>query len=261
MLPTIRIGALEVTRLIIGGNPFSGFSHQSPERDNEMVDYYTTERIKETLRRAEAAGLNAMVLRYDDHIRRLLREYTNEGGTLQWIAQMGYSWPEGARMVDAAVANGAKAAFIHGGVLDDLYGARDARRLSEYVEHVRSHGIPVGIAGHSPEAHLWAHEMGLPLDFQMVCFYNCGSLHSGKGDRFDPADVPPAVDAIRRIPRPCLGYKILGAGRVPARQAFEYAFRSIKDTDAVVVGMYRGDNDDMVEENARLTAELLAQTR
>ena len=30
-LPTIAIGPHQVTRLTIGGNPFSGFSHQSGE--------------------------------------------------------------------------------------------------------------------------------------------------------------------------------------------------------------------------------------
>jgi hypothetical protein len=39
--------------------------------------------------------------------------------------------------------------------------------------------------------------------------------------------------------------------------AFEYAFESIKENDVVNVGMYRGDKDDMVEENARLVNEIL----
>ena len=56
MLPTVQFCGLTVTRLIIGANPFGGYSHQNPQRDQEMKSYYTVERIKETWGRAEAAG-------------------------------------------------------------------------------------------------------------------------------------------------------------------------------------------------------------
>ena len=61
MLPTVDFCGLTVTRLIIGANPFGGYSHQNPERDKEMRGYYTTERILETWARAEAAGINTMI--------------------------------------------------------------------------------------------------------------------------------------------------------------------------------------------------------
>ena len=48
-LPTISIAGIDACRLIIGGNPFSGFSHQSPKRSQEMRDWYTDERIVDTL--------------------------------------------------------------------------------------------------------------------------------------------------------------------------------------------------------------------
>ena len=50
MLPTVEFCGLQVTRLIIGANPFGGYSHQNPERDREMVAYYTPERIAEIKR-------------------------------------------------------------------------------------------------------------------------------------------------------------------------------------------------------------------
>ncbi|NLC59225.1 MAG: hypothetical protein GX774_20500 [Armatimonadetes bacterium] len=260
MLPTIDLCGLSVTRLILGGNPFSGFSHQSHERDEEMLNYYTVERLKETLRRAEAAGLNTTIMRSDLHVHRLLREYYNEGGTLQWIAQVGADSGQQSvsQAIDAAVAAGAKAIYIHGGHVDQAYAEQDAGPLTEWLERIRRHHLPAGVAGHAPEAHLWVHSLGI-ADFHAVCFYNCGSLHRGGGDRFDRADPPRAVAAIQQITVPCIAYKILGAGRVPAREAFEYAFANIKRTDAVNVGIYRGDNDRMVEEDAALTAEILAR--
>jgi len=258
MLPTVNILELKVTRFIIGGNPFSGFSHQSRERDEEMLNYYTTARLKETLHRAEAAGVNTTIMRSDPHIHRLLREYYNEGGTIQWIAQVGAD--SGARSIpqaiDRAVWAGAKAAYIHGGQVDACYAEQDRDSLAEWLGRFRSHGIPAGVAGHAPEAHLWVDSLGI-ADFHAVCFYNCGSLHDGKGEKFKPEDPPRAVEAIRRIQKPCIGYKIMGAGRVDPREAFEFAFANIKPTDMVNVGIHRGDNDRMVEDDVAMVAEVL----
>ena len=259
MVPRVQFRGLEVSRLIIGGNPFSGYSHQSGERDQEMMNYYTVERIKETLRRAETAGLNTTIMRSDAHIHRLLREYYNEGGTLQWIAQVFTDVEEGdwARAGRRAVDAGAKAAYLHGGVLDKCYGERDADLFARLVDQMRESGIPIGTAGHSPEAHLWAHELGLPLDFHLVCCCNCGSLHDGKGEKFKPEDPPAAVEAIRAIDKPCIGYKIMAAGRIDPVMAFEFAFDNIKPADVVNVGMHRGDKDDMVEENVATVRKIL----
>jgi hypothetical protein len=203
-----------------------------------------------------------VIMRSDLHVHRLLREYYNEGGKLQWIAQVGADsgLDTMIRALDAAMAAKAKGIYIHGAMVDDAYANKQPDKLREWLEHARSKGVPAGVAGHAPEAHLWVDSLGI-ADFHAVCFYNCGSLHRGAGDKFDPADPPRAVEAIAKIKKPCIGYKILGAGRVEARRAFEFAFGHIKAGDAVNVGMYRGDRDAMVEENAALAREILASGR
>ena len=75
---TVVFGDVEVARFVIGGNPFSGFSHQSRERSQEMVHYYTVARIKEALRKAEEAGINTFFGRTDRHVKRMLLEYWDE---------------------------------------------------------------------------------------------------------------------------------------------------------------------------------------
>ncbi len=40
-MQTVQLGNVTVSRLILGGNPFGGFSHQNPDRDREMLRYYT----------------------------------------------------------------------------------------------------------------------------------------------------------------------------------------------------------------------------
>ena len=44
-LPTVRLGTLEVSRFILGSNPFWGYSHKSKALDEEMKRFHTDERI------------------------------------------------------------------------------------------------------------------------------------------------------------------------------------------------------------------------
>ena len=87
MLPVVPLGNVGITRLVIGGNPFSGNSHVSRKMDEEMRDFFTTAEIKKTLFRCMECGINTMQLRGDMHIMRILREFRAEGGNLHWIAQ------------------------------------------------------------------------------------------------------------------------------------------------------------------------------
>lgn len=258
-LPSVDFCGLNVTRLIIGANPFGGFSHQNARRDEEMRSWHTPERIRETWDRAWRAGINTMVTNNETpHVIQTVRAYLHERGPLQWIAQLSprpYPCMEDA--IDDAAAIGAKAAFIHGGYLDRLFDACDSQTLTRWVEHARSIGLPIGVAGHSPRAHEWVDGLDL-VDFHVVCFFDCGSVHNGKGERFSLADAVTAAACCRRIARPCIGYKIMGAGRIDPRMAFEHAFENIKPGDVVNVGMHRGDKDGMVEENADLVREILA---
>lgn len=256
-LPTVPFGSHSISRLTIGGNPFSGFSHQNPQRDREMLDYYTVDRIKQTLRDCEQAGINTCCLRVDAHIWRMLREYRNEGGKLQWFAQMGGESPTHEANINQAAANGALAYYIHGGVIDALYEAGNLDRVRQLVDLIHAKGMLAGLAGHNPEAHRWVYDAGVPADFHVVCFYNCGSVHAGKGERFDPADTPHAVEVIQHIQKPCIAYKVMGAGRRPWREALEYAYANIKPSDIVNLGMYTGDNPTMVQDNVELVCSLL----
>ena len=121
------MGSLDVSRFIIGSNPVSGFSHQSGEMDSRMKHYFSTGRIKRLLRDGEGLGINTVIARADHHIMRVLMEYWDDGGKLQWIAQ---TCPE-LGSIDAGVRNaivgGAKACFVHGGVMDHLHAVLDTK--------------------------------------------------------------------------------------------------------------------------------------
>ena len=116
----VQIGNVRVSGLCIGGNPFSGFSHLGTEMDVAMKRYYTTETIKTTMRQAEKVGINTVIARTDHHVMRVLLEYWDQGGTLQWFAQTCPEVGDHETCINRAVSGGAKACHIHGGVMDHL---------------------------------------------------------------------------------------------------------------------------------------------
>ncbi len=258
MLPTVEFCGLRVTRLILGANPFGGFSHQNPARDLEMKTWSTPERIRETWARAEAAGINTIITNNETpHVIQTVARYLKEGGRLQWIGQLSHRhFPSMEAAIDEAVGIGARAAYFHGGIVDELFSRQDAGPLRAWVAHARARGLPIGVAGHAPATHYWVDSLDL-VDFHVVCFFNCGSLHSGKGHKFQLADIFPAAECCRRLQKPCIAYKIMGAGRIDPLMAFEFAFANIKPGDVVNVGMHRGDKDSMVEENVAIVRQIL----
>ena len=55
-MPTIRLGHVEVSRLILGSNPFFGYAHQDGDLGRQMQEYYTDERIIASPRRRGRLG-------------------------------------------------------------------------------------------------------------------------------------------------------------------------------------------------------------
>ena len=113
-LPKIRIGSADVSRLVIGGNPFSAISHLSKDADKAMRDYYTTAKIKETLAECERLGINTFLGRVDNHICRVLHEYWNEGGTIQFFGQTAPERKDMEVNIRQAAFYGATGCYIQG---------------------------------------------------------------------------------------------------------------------------------------------------
>ncbi|HZO88218.1 MAG TPA: hypothetical protein VFB38_07735 [Chthonomonadaceae bacterium] len=273
ILPTVRLGGADITRLIIGGNPFSGNSHCSPEWDNDMLDYFTTERIKATLFECERQGLTAMQSRADRHIMRMLREYRNEGGKLHWIAQIASELSDLKSNIRQIAAAGAIAAYHHGTRSDNLWHAGRIDEAQELLKVMRDCGLAVGMGSHIPEVIEYVEERGWDIDFYLCSVYNLSRQHresqivSGKRTEeiFDDADREKMFRVIQSVSKPCLVIKILGAGRncrtpEQTRATFQYTFERIKPTDAVVVGMFPKYRNQIAE-NARIVREVCATLR
>lgn len=263
MLPTVNFCGLETTRLLVGANPFGGYSHQNKELDNAMRDFHTVDVILDTWDRAYKAGINTFVTNNETpHVREAVHKYFANKGPMRWIAQISFrSLPSMEQAIDEVVEMGCSALFLHGGLIDQTYTENGEDKVRAWVKYAKSKGIPVGSAAHAPIVHRWLNSLDI-LDFHAVPFFNCGSVHSasdGHGERFVLEDPPKAVQVIREIKKPCIAYKILGAGRIDAAMGMDYAYRNIKPGDIVNLGMSRLYDDNIVEKDADIASSILSK--
>ena len=262
----IPLHHLTVSRFILGSNPFSGFSHQGVDRDLAMKRYFTTSRIKEALRQAEALGITTLIARMDHHVMRLLLEYWDEGGALQWFAQTCPEVGDHQACVSRAIHGGAKACHVHGGVMDYLLAQGRQDEVQPVVNMIRDGGLLAGIAGHNPQVFAWA-EDHLDVDYYMCSYYNAAHRDqraehvSGMAEWFLDEDRQIMTRLIPSLRRPAVHYKVLAAGRNDPAAAFDVVAQALRPQDAVCVGVYPGDKPDMLAEDVQLFTRALVARR
>ena len=263
----VHIGSQEISRFILGSNPFSGFSHQGSERDREMKHYFSTEHIKATLRDAERLGITTLIGRTDHHVMRVLLEYWDEGGKIQWFAQTCPEVGNHEACITRAASGGAKACHIHGGVMDYMLAQNKMDDVAGVVAMIRKHGLLAGIAGHNPKVFEWA-EANVKVDYYMCSYYN--SAHrdekaehvSGTTEWFLEDDRRIMSELIPKLTKPVIHYKILAAGRNDPQEAFDFAAKCLRPTDAVCVGVYPRDKASMLADDVKMfLASLTAAKR
>ncbi len=256
----VKLGAVEVSRFILGGNPFSGFSHLNRQLDDELRHWYTTERIKATYREAERLGINAHVARADHHIARVLLEYWDEGGTIQWIAQTCPEVGSPQRGAQNGISYGAKAVYVHGGMMDNYLIHGRLEEIPPVIDMIHDAGLPAGVAGHLPGVFEWAEEH-LNCDFYMCSYYNPIPRDKGaenlrpEQENYDPAARDQMAATIKGLSKPVIHYKVMAAGRNDPKEAFNYVARTMRSGDAVCVGVNTKHRPQEIEEDVRLLEE------
>ncbi len=259
---TVKIGNAQVTGLCIGGNPFSGFSHQNQERSKEMTTYYTPECIKNTLRASEAAGINTFFGRTDDHILGIIKEYWDAGGAIQWFAQIctergdSDAW---RKWLKASIELGASGTYLHGGVVDNWYASKSFDNFHEALGMMRESDVAAGFAGHNPDAHAWIND-NLEVDFQMCSHYNPSDRsksphHVSDHEKWDKRDRQRMLEVIAAIKSSVVHYKVFAGGNKPILEAFEIMGEHMRDIDIACVGMFLKDDSEMIVKDVALFEE------
>jgi hypothetical protein len=253
-LPTIALGKHQVTRLVVGSNPINGSSYLGPNLDKHMGEYFTIDRAVEFLLSCEAAGINThqFSASASDKAANYIPRLRDRGSRLQFFC-IDSRRAEIKKVIDQTQPIGMA---HHGSSTDQAFAGGKPQQVLDYVKAVHDQGLLAGVSAHNPDNIRKIAEEGWEVDFFMTCFYymsrRAATTEGEKPAEPDTVDArgpfhrgDPAVmtEVIRSVKQPCFGFKILAAGRMGASQArvrgaFSFAFKNIKPTDGVIVGMF-----------------------
>ncbi len=267
-VPKMRFANAEISRLVVGCNPFYGFAHFNDMLGTVMREYYTAERVCDVLHQCNRFGINAYNYVNLGRAPEDWQRFLGEGGEMHLIVQgMDDPVPLVKNLKPLAM-------YHHGGRTDRAYQDGQIASVREWCKRVRDLGVAVGVGSHKPEVLALVEDQGWDVDFYAGCVYNItrtpdewrkvlnGESIEMPGEIYLQSDPPRMYAFMRRTKKPCFAYKILAAGRISERdadQAFRTAFAGIKPIDGVFVGMFPRVKDE-VRENAERVHRILATT-
>ena len=281
-----EIAGLKISRLILGSNPLGGGAHS---RDLIYVsrllrEYNTEERILKTFEIAEQQGINTVL---QGHSRLIRKHNSQRGGRLRQIRPLKLPHDSAADVeetklaINQAMTEDTAALYVFGDTGD--YLARNSRieNIGVALEVARSMGVVLGVGGHSLEVVTKCEQQKLAPAFYVKTFHNdnywsatpkpnrepyCwydgegGNSYSGRTgdhDRFhdniwclDPAETTRVMSETKV---PWIAFKVLAAGAIHPKEAFDFAFRN--GADFVAVGML----DYQLTEDAQITNDCVAK--
>jgi hypothetical protein len=269
-VPKMKFGGAEISRMVLGVNPFYGFSHYNNNFSVTMKEWYTQEKVCAIMHQCNQYGINAFNYVHLDRAPLDLARFQAEGGKMHLIIQVS------AGVESSMLVKTLKPLALHrqGEVVDKAFQSDQMNTVKEWCKQARDLGVQVGVGTHKPEVIAQVEEEGWDVDFYAGCVYNRtrtteewkkvlnGETLEMSGDTYLQSDPPRMYRVMRQTKKPCFAFKILAAGRIADRgvdQAFRTAFESIKPTDGIYVGMFPRAKDE-VKENAERVHRILTKS-
>ncbi len=253
---------------MLGGNLIGGFAHA---RDLGYVGelmrrYNTPERIVETLEIAEKHGINSINTAAMYDVGALQAYWKKHGQRIKWIASI-TPCPMSANPyeeIDAAVRGGAHAIYMWGGAADGLVKRKDMEAMKRIAGRMRKTGLPTGVGAHSLSVIVACEKARLDVDFYQKTFHTRDyptaqrpeeTAEFGSYDNAWCYNAGEVVEVMKKVEKPWIAFKVMAAGAIPPRKAFQYAFD--KGADFVLAGMF----DFQVAEDAQIARQALANVK
>jgi hypothetical protein len=252
-MPCGKIGSLTVSRLLLGGNLLTHFTHSRDLKYvyNLTAHYNTDEKIIETMQRAERHGVNTLSVHNPPPIMKTLRRYRREGmGKMQFIicptAECKPGMVDYARQVDDLLDAGADAIYLWGVRGDQLVGQGKIDLMKEAVDIAKAAGVPSGVGAHDLRVVVACEKHGVEPDFYIKTFHHHRYPSAPKTDELKGPyaehpgywckDPERTVEVMANVKRPWIAFKVMAAGAIPPKDAFPYVFNG--GADHVLAGMF-----------------------
>jgi hypothetical protein len=271
-VPQGRIGDLEISRMLLGGNLLTHYTHSRDLKYvyNLTANYNTEEKIHETMALAEAYGINTLSIHNPPGMIDKLKRYRHRhNGKMQWIvcpiAEITEDMKPYAEMTKQLVDEGSEAIYLWGVRSDVLVAQGRMDLVRKAVEIAKDLGVPSGVGAHDLRVVVECEKHDIPNDFYIKTFHHHNyptGPKTGEIDRpyqeipgywcKDPAET---IEVMRNVTKPWIAFKVMAAGAIPPKDAFQYVFEN--GADHVLAGMF----DFEVAEDTMILNETLANLK
>ena len=252
ILPQGKIGDLKVSRMLLGGNLLTHYTHS---RDLKYVytlcEHYNTEaKILDTLGLAEDYGINTLCIHNVPWSVDILRKHRKRGGKMQWIICPFVDMAKGLGEFNKTVAelsdNGTDAIFVMGIYSDPLVAAGKVGVIREAVDMIKAVGVPAGVAAHDLNVIEACENAKIPNDFYIKTFHHHHYPTGPKPEQLKKpyAEIPGywckdpqrTIEVMKPVKKPWIAFKVMAAGAIPPADAFKYVFEN--GADFTLAGMF-----------------------
>lgn len=271
-LPKARLGKLEVSRLILGGNLLTHFTHSRDLRyvTSLATHYNTDEKILETLAAAEANGINTVSMHNPPHSISLLRRYRKErGGKIQWIicptAPVQEDMAQYRQQVEELVHDGCEAIYLWGVHADSLVAEGKMDLVAKAVALPKEYGAASGVGAHALDVIKACEKEGVNADFYIKTFHHHNYETGPKPEQITKpynefpgywcSNPTETAEFMKTVDKPWIAFKTMAAGAIPPQNAFRYAF--LHGADFLLAGMF----DYEIADDVRYAKEAFDRTR
>lgn len=239
-IPMSKIGNVNVSRLILGGNLIGGWAHS---RDliyvSDLVKaYHTEQKVYETFYLAEQCGINTFLGHWS--LFKMVEGYWKwTKGKMQFIADCGCAPDQLLDTIKHAIDIGSAACYIQGETSDRIVRENRLDLFPQAMQLIRDAGIPCGIGAHRIETLRAVESTGTAPDFWMKTFHHHNYWSAKAETEHDnifcrQPDQTREWMAARK--EAWIAFKVLAAGALRPEEAFRYALEG--GADFLCVGMY-----------------------
>jgi hypothetical protein len=271
-MPMGKIGNLQVSRMLLGGNLLTHYTHSRDLKYvyNLCAHYNTEEKIHETMALAEAHGINTLSIHNPPGIVSMLKRYRQRyGGKIQWIicpiAEFTDDMKAYRDMAQELVDEGTEALYVWG-VRSDPYCAQGKMDLMrKAVEIGKDLGVPSGVGAHDLNAIVQCEKHNIPADFYIKTFHHHKYPSAPRPEQLKNAycevpgywcrDPEETIEVMKNVTKPWISFKVMAAGAIPPADAFKYVFEN--GADHTLAGMF----DFEIAEDTKILNETLSNLK
>lgn len=271
-VPKGKICNLEVSRMLLGGNLLTHFTHS---RDLKYVyaltrHYNTQQKIMETMATAEAYGINTLVIHTAPGAIDTIKKYRREcGGKIQCIvcptANIAPDMKAYSEQVKQLVDDGIEMIYLWGVRSDALVREGKMDLVTKAVECAKDLGVPSGVGAHDLNVVKECEKAKIPCDFYIKTFHHHKYPTAPKVEQVKGvvAEIPgywcsnpeETIECMKTVEKPWMAFKVMAAGAIPPKDAFPYVLEN--GADHVLVGMF----DFEIEEDAKIFKDAMASVK